>query len=220
MNFPPYATDKQVPRILGAALEAVIAARGDADKLKSVFDRSPIPMVLIDRRRRYVDANRPAQLFTRLSMAELERVTLDDVTPPDELPILEAIWERLLGAGFAAGPREVPGPKGVPLQIVYWGMANALPGLHAIAFAPADWSEEGIGVLVDEIAGPPASPLTPRELEVLQLAAEGLSGPKIAERLVLSPATVKTHFSNIYKKFGLSGRGAAVARGIRLGLID
>jgi DNA-binding CsgD family transcriptional regulator len=63
------------------------------------------------------------------------------------------------------------------------------------------------------------SPLSPRELEVLNLAAEGLSGPKIAERLVVSPSTVKTHFENIYEKLGVSDRGGAVAVGLRMGLI-
>jgi ATP/maltotriose-dependent transcriptional regulator MalT len=61
--------------------------------------------------------------------------------------------------------------------------------------------------------------LSKRELEVLALAAEGNSGPQIAGRLSLSPATVKTHFENIYEKLGVSDRAAAVARGLRAGLI-
>jgi DNA-binding NarL/FixJ family response regulator len=39
--------------------------------------------------------------------------------------------------------------------------------------------------------------LTPREIEILRLASEGVSGPAIAERLFVSPATIKTHFENI-----------------------
>jgi PAS domain S-box-containing protein len=64
---------------------------------------------------------------------------------------------------------------------------------------------------------PPA--LTGREFEVLQLAAQGHSGRQIAERLGISPATVKTHFEHIYSKFGVRGRAAAVAHGLRAGLI-
>jgi DNA-binding CsgD family transcriptional regulator len=63
------------------------------------------------------------------------------------------------------------------------------------------------------------APLTPREIELLQLAADGLSGPQIAELLVLSPSTVKTHFENIYRKVGVSDRAGAVAKGMRQGLI-
>ena len=65
-----------------------------------------------------------------------------------------------------------------------------------------------------------ATRLTAREREMLQLAADGLSGPQIAARLVLSPGTVKTHFQNIYGKWGVSDRAGAVARALRQGLID
>jgi PAS domain S-box-containing protein len=64
-----------------------------------------------------------------------------------------------------------------------------------------------------------AAPLSERELEVLRLAADGNSGPEIAERLVLSPATVKTHFENIYEKLGVSDGAAAVAHAFRIGLL-
>jgi PAS domain S-box-containing protein len=63
-------------------------------------------------------------------------------------------------------------------------------------------------------------PLSARELEVLQLAAQGLSGPVIAERLIISPATVKTHFEHIYEKLGVTDRAAAVAEAMRQGLIS
>jgi DNA-binding NarL/FixJ family response regulator len=62
--------------------------------------------------------------------------------------------------------------------------------------------------------------LTARELEVLQLAARGLSAPQIARRLVISPGTVKTHFENIYPKLRVCDRASAVAQAIRLGLIE
>jgi PAS domain S-box-containing protein len=62
--------------------------------------------------------------------------------------------------------------------------------------------------------------LTAREIEILGLAACGCSAPEIAGRLVLSPTTVKTHFSNIYAKLGVSDRAAAVAYALRVGLIE
>jgi len=62
--------------------------------------------------------------------------------------------------------------------------------------------------------------LTPREREVLQLAARGHSGREIAEKLVVSNSTVKTHFEHIYEKFGARDRASAVAEALRLGLID
>jgi two-component system, NarL family, nitrate/nitrite response regulator NarL len=64
------------------------------------------------------------------------------------------------------------------------------------------------------------SQLTAREREILVLAAEGRSGPQIGDELVVSPATVKTHLKNIYRKLGVTDRAAAVAEGIRRGLVD
>ncbi|HLY50073.1 MAG TPA: helix-turn-helix transcriptional regulator [Solirubrobacteraceae bacterium] len=66
----------------------------------------------------------------------------------------------------------------------------------------------------------PLSVLTPRERDVLQLAADGLSTPSIAQRLSVSRATVRTHFGNIYLKLDVRSRAGAVAKGMRLGLIS
>jgi DNA-binding NarL/FixJ family response regulator len=61
--------------------------------------------------------------------------------------------------------------------------------------------------------------LTPRELEVLRLIANGASDAKIAEELVISAHTVHRHVANIRNKLGLSSRAAAVAYATRSGLI-
>ena len=65
----------------------------------------------------------------------------------------------------------------------------------------------------------PHAALTPRELEVLQLAAEGDSVEEIAATLILSPGTVRTHLGSIYGKLGAKSRTAAVATALRQGLI-
>lgn len=56
-------------------------------------------------------------------------------------------------------------------------------------------------------------------MQLLQLAAEGRSGPMIARELVISLATLKTHFEHIYAKLGVGDRARAVAKALRLGLI-
>lgn len=61
--------------------------------------------------------------------------------------------------------------------------------------------------------------LTPRQIEVLQLAAEGLSAARTAERLTVSIATVRTHLTNIYAKLQVEDRPSAVATAMRLGII-
>lgn len=57
----------------------------------------------------------------------------------------------------------------------------------------------------------PAEALTKRELEVLQLVADGLSNQQISKRLFLSQATVKSHLVHIYAKLGVDSRTSAVA---------
>ena len=62
-------------------------------------------------------------------------------------------------------------------------------------------------------------PLTPREVQVLELLAEGLPNKTIAERLGISADTVKFHIHSIAGKLGAANRTDAVRRAVRRGLI-
>jgi DNA-binding NarL/FixJ family response regulator len=62
-------------------------------------------------------------------------------------------------------------------------------------------------------------PLTPREIQVLELLAEGLPNKAIAERLDISDQTVKFHVASISGKLGAANRTDAVRRAVRRGLI-
>jgi len=65
----------------------------------------------------------------------------------------------------------------------------------------------------------PADPLSARELEVLELIAQGTTNREVAARLFISEATVKSHLLHIYAKLGVNDRAAAVAAAFRRGLI-
>jgi non-specific serine/threonine protein kinase len=71
----------------------------------------------------------------------------------------------------------------------------------------------------DDGATSASASLTKRELEILRLAARGMSNQQIAESLVLSAHTVHRHVSNVLRKLGVSSRTAAVAQAARLDLL-
>ncbi len=65
---------------------------------------------------------------------------------------------------------------------------------------------------------PTPDPLTDREMEVLRLVAKGLSNPEIAQRLVITEATVRTHVSNILSKLHLANRVQATLYALQEGI--
>jgi two-component system, NarL family, response regulator NreC len=73
--------------------------------------------------------------------------------------------------------------------------------------------------LATEPEGPPGG-LTPREVEVLRLVADGYTNPEIAERLVISIRTVETHRSAIHRKLDTSSRAEVVAFAREHGLVE
>lgn len=183
-----------------------------------VFDRSTVPMLMVDDDRRYAEANPPARSFLTVNLEELRQFRLDDFVPPHLHELLEANWDRMLETGSvtsndAARPRHF-------LDITWHLIAHVLRGRHVIAFIPPGWpTEQALDRDGAEPKLKPISRLTPREREILELAADGLNGPRIAQSLVLSEATVKTHFGHIYHKLGVTDRSGAVAKAMRLGLI-
>jgi len=79
------------------------------------------------------------------------------------------------------------------------------------------------GSLAQEIRqrAQPAGPvLSERELQVLKGFARGLSIPQLAKELFIGASTVKTHTQRLYEKLGVSDRAAAVAEGMRRGLLE
>ena len=83
--------------------------------------------------------------------------------------------------------------------------------------------ESGVHILASHQTYEPVEeivePLTPREMDVLEMLAEGLSNKMIAHRLSISDHTAKFHVNSILAKLNAGTRTEAVTRGIRLGLI-
>lgn len=96
------------------------------------------------------------------------------------------------------------------------GLLAEVPGLRL-----AGAKETADVVLVASVPAEPDSeaPLTPRELEVLALLAEGASNKAIARRLGISVHTAKFHVGQLLDKLDATGRTDAVAHAARLGVI-
>lgn len=108
---------------------------------------------------------------------------------------------------------------------------HAARAAGASGFVSKDWGAQdvakavravGLGqtVFVAQAADQPAAGLSDRERGVLALVASGATNREIAERLFLSPHTVKEHTSALYRKLKVRNRAEAVQRAQRLGLIE
>ncbi|HTM26258.1 MAG TPA: response regulator transcription factor [Vicinamibacterales bacterium] len=75
------------------------------------------------------------------------------------------------------------------------------------------------GAVNREARGDSSASLTPRELEIVRMVAQGLRNKVIGERLVISESTVKVHLHNIYEKLGIEGRLELVLLAQQRGLV-
>jgi DNA-binding NarL/FixJ family response regulator len=190
---------------LGALLAAhpgitVLEASGRPDRLADLAETLEADVVL-------------------LALERGEPFPLPMVLPPDAAGRAPAIvllgddaadgWSsRALRAGArGALPRTATGEQ------IAAAVAAAAAGL---AVVPADTLPR---VRPAVHAAAPVQPLTPREVEVLAMLAEGLANTSIAARLGISDHTVKTHVGAVFGKLGVSTRAEAVASAARLGLL-
>jgi two-component system nitrate/nitrite response regulator NarL len=183
-------------------LELVGEAGDGRDALTSINELQPDVAV--------VDFNLP-------SLSGIQVVTaLSDMGSPVPVLMLTAYTEsELVYDAIAAGAR------GYLLKDV--DRRTICDAITAVARGKTVFSpdiHDGIAEQIRAHRHDPRPRLSPREREILSLAAEGRSGPEIARILFLSPNTIKTHLANIYEKLGVSDRAAAVAKALREGVLQ
>jgi len=143
----------------------------------------------------------------------ITRIGLESMLTSD--PAVEIVHEAS-NADVVVGARRISS-QDVTAEQVIAAVHAASAGLHVIpvepgaAFIPRSHQHEPVEEIVE--------PLTPREMDVLEMLAEGLSNKMIAHQLSISDHTAKFHVNSILAKLNAGTRTEAVTRGIRLGLI-
>ena len=125
---------------------------------------------------------------------------MSETIAPNAVRLVLALADAALADRLAALLTGVPGLR----------LVSGKETADAVVMLPTDSSPAADG----------AVPLTPRELEVLTLLAEGASNKMIAQRLGISVHTAKFHVGSLLDKFDAIGRTDAVAHAARLGVIN
>jgi DNA-binding NarL/FixJ family response regulator len=149
-----------------------------------------------------------ADVAVRATSLEIDGSGLPAVVLTDETGVRDALRN---GARAALPYTATPAQIVAAIQAVAAGLA-AIPATELAALLPAPPAGNA--------SERPVEPLTPREIEVLEMLAEGLSNKMLAYRLNISTHTAKFHVNAILAKLGASTRTEAVTRAIRLGLIQ
>jgi DNA-binding NarL/FixJ family response regulator len=191
----------------------VVGTAADGEQVLAVVAELKPDVILMDLRMPRMDGVEATRRL-RESHPGVKVVVL--TTYADDRSVIDALRAGALGyLTKDAGADEIQ----QALHRVTSGQAALDPAVQrhlveAIAGGPADPAPAG--------ATPPASlpdSLTPREAEVLTLIAAGLSNTEIAERLVVSEATVKSHVNHMLPKIGARDRAQAVGYAYRHGLV-
>ena len=181
--------------------------------------------MIADDQRRWVTGNAPACELLGVAREEVPWLTIDDFTPPNQRGRLAARWKAFLAGGAVEGWYQLSIPGGAPLAVEFSATANVLPGRHLAVFVQPERSAAERAQSAEaawtpvEAAEEGRLKLTEREREVMTLVAAGLQNNEMADRLYLSPETVKSHVSNAMSKLGSRTRAHAVAGALVTGQI-
>jgi ATP/maltotriose-dependent transcriptional regulator MalT len=138
----------------------------------------------------------------------------------DQIPSAVKSLERALQMAQQEGYQRIFVDEGAPIETL-------LGNIHAEDDKMKKYIKELLAAFevkeahsVSSSGQPLIEPLSERELEVLQLLAEGLTNPAIAARLYVSHNTIKVHTRNIYGKLGINNRTQAAAKARELGILS
>ena len=222
---------------LGWTRERGLPADDDLSYLRE-FEHITLARVLLaryksDREERYI--HEAMELLERLLIAAEEGGRMGSVI---EILVLQALaheaqgdspaalvpLERALSLAEPEGYVRIFVDEGLPMaRLLYEALSQGVESDYIrrlLAAFPVAESEQTASSPMRGSKSELVEPLSERELEVLQLIAEGLTNQEVATRLYLSLHTVKVHARNIFTKLAVKNRAQAVARGRALGILS
>ena len=196
-----------------ANVAAALLDPADTSLVTGFLDRAPLPLLLADDERHIVDVNGRWIELCGYTADRAREMRIDDLLAPDSHGSLAMRWSDLIATGAATARVGIVRADGQRIEVRYAAVANVLPGRHLAAFLSA------APQLTRRTRRRRAGTLTQREQESLRLVAMGLTTSAAAERLGISPETVRTHVRNAMNKLGARTRAQAIAVAMRDGEI-
>jgi PAS domain S-box-containing protein len=188
-----------------------------ADADLRLVDWLVVPASLHDVEGRFIYVNAAAEQAAGKSNAELLGRLYTELLPPEVREHVRAQFRRAVEDG-----------EPTDFETAFVDGGGHLRGVRAQQLPLRD-GEEIVGVLIlafEVVRGAPPAPLlirpphlTPRQREVLELLAEGLSTVEIASRLAISSETARNHLRSAFRELGAHSRVEAIATVQRLGLL-
>lgn len=174
-------------------------------------------MLLADDDRVYRNANQAACDMLSVEPEEIIGKRIDDFTDPALLDQVPALFQAFLDAGSLSGDFTLQTPAGKRVDCSYSSSANVMPGLHLSILIPREQVDPELDV-AEELNHP--TDLTEREKEVLTMLALGETNTSIAEKLHLSPETVRSHTRSARLRLGARSRSHAIALALQSGQLE
>jgi PAS domain S-box-containing protein len=190
--------------------------------LGTVVDAAPAAFFVLNENGRFVAANQYACAMLHYPRKELLALAVDDVALSSDLPRLLTQVHDGPQVGIAPLRRR----DGDTVLVRYEARAASAADVglvvcvaHPRRVLPAELTPQQVAAR--RTRAPRGNrELTQREVEILQLVAEGLENEEISKQLYISTETVKSHVRRLLAKLGARSRTHAVSLGFRRGLID
>jgi PAS domain S-box-containing protein len=196
----------------GVAYDAMGASNEGAEWMRLfwlVFERTSNPIVLLDGERRIDDLNGAALALLGVEdKDELVGKVIDESISPAEREQAVRDWESSVHSGEYTGKRVLLRADGTEVPVDFAARLADIGARRLTIYVVAahDATYKPSARLADSL------PLRSREREVVTLIALGLDTDEIAERLYISPSTVRTHVRNAMARLGAHTRAQLVAK--------